>query len=261
MQENPICPENWHEDLSSSLDFQKAYDALKGYEHFHTYILKGWMQTYLLQHDEAIENLEKAEKLFDQFEPNADNLRRRFLIFSQSIENRFFLEIKHNTPEARFLTDEAIKKAQLNHEPPNPLTERILLRSEGAYHLLRGEFQTALEKYTSCLEKSNSDAEDSLFPYAGAAAAAHELGYLKEARRHYENLELSLSFTESRLMFYLLSSWLCALCHHWGWENESERWHKTMEVMECSENSKQLLAKRTVLLKDNCKAGQMIPMF
>lgn len=259
-QEPPVCPDDWFENLGQTLDFRASLEALDGYEHFHTHVLRGWMQNFLQNPERALEEFEVAQQMYPEFPDTPDNRRRLFLTHSQALEIRFFQEASDSNDETRQRTDEALEQIRLNSSPANPISERILFRAEGAFHLLRGDFELALKNYEDCLAISKSDIDDALYPYAGAAAAANELGHLKQARRHYENLDLAMSFTNSRVTFYLLSSWLCALCDHWGWKGESDRWHETLQVMECAPGSRELLIRRATILKGMCRSGETIPL-
>jgi hypothetical protein len=126
------------------------------------------------------------------------------------------------------------------------------------YNLLRGDYETAARGFQNVIEANRRFPERSIGAYICAAAAAHELGQYKESRRHYENAELTMCCNCNRLVFCQYLTWLVALCQHWGWEAERNRWTQTISVLDCPEATRSCLFERAHSMEDVCRGANAL---
>ena len=139
-----------------------------------------------------------------------------------------------------------------------PEQARIRDKILAFYHLARGNHIEALEVFESAIVESARTPDRCAPLYICAAASAHELGLFKEARRHYENAELTLAFHDDRFVFAICITWLLALSRHWGWDGEATRWTETIQALDCPSNTRDCLFERSRALQETTGAGRAI---
>lgn len=239
-------PPGWKDSLERTLDLDAAYRALDEYHHFHTYTLKGTLRYAQLRLEEALLDFGRAEEAFLMFDPSPENNRLYGLLRGWMLSARLFQEAMDASSVAMSRTDQELDRF-LSVENLNPVDRD---KNVGFYSLVRGEYQSALDMFEAVIEATRNPPERSIGAYICAAAAAHELGFYKRARRHYENAELTICCHCNRILFCIFLSWLLALTTHWGWQNEAQRWTDTLEALECPESTRSCLFRRARLMED-----------
>ena len=126
------------------------------------------------------------------------------------------------------------------------------------YHLARGNHTEVIEVFESAIAENARDPDRCAPMYICAAASAHELGLYKEARRHYENAELTIAFHADRFVFATYIAWLLALTRHWGWDGEATRWTETIKALDCPSNTRECLFRRSRVLQMTSGAGRTV---
>ncbi len=249
-----IFPAGWPE-VFESLDLERAYDGLAGYEDYHTYTLRGFLRHLQLRSEDALAHFDEAEARFPGFRTE-DDVRRYWILLNRRFTACMLNEQRNPDAQARILTDTAIQQMEDSECPQCGFTEKLVSVGSGFHRLLRGDYAEARSILKGVIESTRSS--PSTAAYIGAAAAAHELDLDLEARVFYENSELCMAFSTDRWRYVIHITWLAALCSHWGWEGERTRWYETTRVLDCPEATRAVLLERARLLVSACRTHKAL---
>jgi hypothetical protein len=179
-----------------------------------------------------------ASEIFPGLDDANEEDQRRYLFnWAVRFDAQRLMEAKRGTLEAN-KTDELARRVASLSGLDGQGAVRLRRKVLAFHHVLRGRFEEARDVYAELIKNARRSPEFGVVSYMGAAAVAHELGLFKEARQHYENGELCMSFSSDRLNTLLYSAILQALCKHWGWENESQRWSDTIDAIATKETTR-----------------------
>ena len=254
-----IYPKDFRGEVNKRLDFEWAYNALEGYEHYHTYSIRGVMRMLQLRNDEALAEFDAAEQRFP--EPKTDPARYNF-IMTQRATIFLMQEAQDPSDASAERTDkemERIEQFAAAYDDPKDERENIVRIASGklraAHHIARGRFAESLELSQRTISQCDSPEQPTL-AYVLAATACHELGLFKQSRRHYENVELCMAFYPDRIFFCMAIARLMSMSKYWGWEGEYQRWLQTLDAMDCPPETRDLMFQRFELLFGRCKSGK-----
>jgi hypothetical protein len=92
------CPANWRDILLNEVDFEKAFDALRGFEHFHSETLRGLVRMFQLRTKAAWKHLRRAEALYldQRSQPEAE--KHFFLLRLAAMDNALIDEVMDHGP-------------------------------------------------------------------------------------------------------------------------------------------------------------------
>ena len=250
-----IAPGGWQSRLQSTLDYEAAMKELEPFDHYYTWTLRAALCTYQNRFDDALQFCNRSSENMPDLDGADDETWRRYM-FNLAIrfDAQRFIEARNGEHEIA-KTDAIAERIAAISDAQGVHTVRLQQKILAFHHVLRRRFGEAYELYEKLIQQARQNPEFGVVSYMGAAAVAHELGYFKEARQHYENGELCMSFSSDRLVTILYSAILKALCGHWGWENEATRWSNTIDVMSPNENTRRCMHERSRLINVNITSG------
>ena len=253
-------PEDWLDRVRREIDFDAAYDALEGYEHFHTSALRGKLRLYQRRFDEARQHLFQAEELYRSgASPRLQDRVRYFYLKSYHYECALCDEVQCNGPKAE--TDIAFRQLIETVAPDLLIVLQVRSFAIGQCALHRQRYEDALETFSALLEEGGDRVDHTMaFFYAGHAAAAWELGQKDIAERSYENAALATGLAETPYSVCLYAMWLYLLSAYWGRESEAERWRDLLLAQPGSTKSKNQLLERAELTPNGVVPFRVIPI-
>src|SRR5688572_23345811 len=80
-------PKDWLNLVTQGCDLERAFQALEGWEHFHTDTIRGRIRSLQLRPQEAWDYFEKAEGRAREYGQTLRNLLRRFFLKLYRFEN------------------------------------------------------------------------------------------------------------------------------------------------------------------------------
>src|SRR5262245_54387236 len=85
-------PEKWLETLNERCDLDRSFEALDGWNHFHTDTIRGRLRTLQLNPGEAWSYFDKALARSESFDGTLRNILRRFYLKVYRFENALLEE-------------------------------------------------------------------------------------------------------------------------------------------------------------------------
>lgn len=243
-------PENWLKLVMEDCDFERAFRALSGYDHFHTSTLRGKMLMHMLRPAESWMHFDRAERVFRRIEsPTERELTLFFYRFVYRFDNASFSEAVRSTPASRTRTDRMIRELLEFDCPASRIIDQIRVFSIACFHLMRGDYRTGLELFEKLLEESRLEYEDQRAGFfLGAAACAKELGLDGTAESHLENASLSTNMIGSNFKQAIFYARLYTILMRWDRPEEARTWQGRLERLECSPRAKRFFALRAKYL-------------
>ena len=248
----PFSIEDWYPNLEKTLDFHSAYETLEGVSDPRAHTLRAVVRHLQLRHEEALEHFGRAEKQFvpGSFESSAHQCDRYATLLSMRYTACLLTECRDHTDAARLRTDAVAARiaAFEGMETRNVVSHREKVQ---AFHALaRGDTERALSGFGRLIEVNRMAPQHSLAAYIGAAAVSYAMADYRQARLHYENVELCMAFSDSRLVFVQVLAWLLGMTMVWGWDGEASRWEQTISALEAPEETRALLRRRAQTITD-----------
>lgn len=238
-------PPDWRDLIYEKVDFEAAFDALDGYDHFHTEALRGFIRTYQLRLDDAWSHFRNAERLFPGAVPSKENPRYLFLLRDFAAGAAVTGEALDPGTDSALRTDREMARFIRTRGPVEPIFDQVRVAQIAYYDLIRGNFQKTLNTFEFLLEESRERLEPQQVAFSiGAAAAAYELGLSPVVEKHYENAALGVNLTSQPFKIAQFSSRLYILLTHWGREEEAQDWLQRIEMIECPPQSRSCFFRR-----------------
>ena len=148
------------------VDFQAAFDALRGYSHFYTESLRGFIRRHQLRLADAWKHVKGAEEAYVEAGGASDNRRYYFLHRLRSTGLAITAEAQERTAEAVSRTDRELTRFVRTDRPATPTFDQARIAQITLYNLIRGDFQKALDSY-EFLALRNPAAHSSSFQVCG----------------------------------------------------------------------------------------------
>jgi tetratricopeptide (TPR) repeat protein len=226
------CPDGWLELVMEGVDFERAFAALEGFNHFHSETLRGKMRSLQLRTGEAAEHFRRAEKRARRSPNDLRKPIRLFYLRFYALTNALIEEARSDDSEVRIETELEMQRFLECEDPDSLSTDQIRILMIGHYQLLRGNYDSALEAFECLIEESRSRIEDfQLDFFCGAQAAALALGDAAKAERHYENAQNLSQCISQPFKLALAASKLHVLLKYSGRDAEAQGWLDLLERM------------------------------
>ena len=238
-------PPGWRDLIYEKVDFEAAFDALDGYDHFHTETLRGFIRTKQLRLDDARSRFRNAERLFPEAAPSRENPRYLFLLRLFAAGAAVTGEALDPGTDSASRTDREMARFVRTPGPVKPTFDQVRVAQIAYHDLIRGNFQKSLNTFEFLLEESRERLEPQQVAFSiGAAAAAYELGLSPLADKHYETAALGVNLTSQPFKVAEFSSRLYILLTHWGRKNEARDWLQRIDTIECPPESRSCFVRR-----------------
>lgn len=234
------------------LDLDGAYAVLSDSDHFYARAVMGLLRHTQVRLVEALELFEDAQA---RYRASLRTDRQGYLrLLGFRLSTCLLQEALGEPGEFSTRTDSALEDV-LEFAGDEMISSRVRDKCLGMYYLVRGRHADALQVFENAIAGATRVPDRCIPSYICAAACAHELGLHKEARRHYENAELTMAFYNDRFVFATCLTWLLALCRSWGWDGEARRWADTIQAIDCPETTRDYLFQRARVLQRTSQVG------
>jgi tetratricopeptide (TPR) repeat protein len=256
-------PPNWLELVVDRIDLDAAFEALRGYDHFHSSTLRGKVRQHQNLTEEARRHFDDAEARYQAI--RCPSPRERVLFFylhAYRFDNAIFEEAIECGSETRLATDRVLKDLLTYRCPDEPTLDQIKIHIIGTYQVLRGEYEDGLSTFEKLVEESKGRVEDQRVGFfLGAAAAAAELGMIETAERHYQNAALAVHLLDKNFKLALFYSRLYALLERWDRHQEAEDWLRLLRRLPGCEDSKRCFVERARIMSEAARERDRIVLF
>jgi tetratricopeptide (TPR) repeat protein len=237
-------PRDWLRLLNDHCDIDLAFEALEGWEHFHTDTNRGRLRSLQLRPQEAWGYFRKAEARAEKFELSPMNLLRRFCLKVYRFDNALSEE---SGPQG---ADPGLKEScfreVLRDRCQMDLANHFRLYYKGMNFLHREEYAPAKRMFQRLIKNGEESlGDDQAAFYLGAAVACRGLGEEEEADRQLENACLCIPALESRFNMGLYSGVLSALLRIWNRDEESREWEQFLVRLKMPKKTTEVFLERS----------------
>jgi tetratricopeptide (TPR) repeat protein len=239
------APKNWIMLVTDRCDLDLAFEALEGWEHFHTDTIRGRIRSLQLRPDEAWDHFENAQKRSESYGSSLRNVLRRFYLKIYRFENALIEESGSDAGDPSKMED--CLRALLCGETPDAEIARTLnLFSKGLCRLHREKYAEAKKIFHKLLQESRDRLGDEKAGfYLGAAVAHRGLGEEEESDRQIENASLFIPALDNAFNMGYYAGALAALLRIWDKEEEASEWDAFIQRLKIPPKTIRLFEERS----------------
>ncbi len=238
------CPKDWIEAVNIRCDLDLAFEALEGYDHFHTDTLRGRLRTFQLWPEEALEFFLRAEARAEESACTPLDLLRRFYLRVYCFENALLEESVPGGGDPA-VTEKYLKRA-ITDEAPCGKAGECLQHAHAVFLLHRQDYERAEKRFLRLLEWSQGQVSDHRTDFFLGAAVAHRgLGEVAEADRQLENACLAIPTLENTFQMGIFAASASSLLRVWGREGEAQEWDGFITRRKVPEKTRALFQERS----------------
>ncbi len=239
------APTDWIDLINDRCDLDLAFDALEGWEHFHTDTNRGRIRSLQFRSPEAWEYFRKAEEKSRKFEGTLKNVIRRFYLKVYSFENALMDESLPGKGDPG--RTEACIEEILNWDHAISVGgHQLQMFCHGLYLLHQEEHLRAKEIFLDLLRENDSRVCDERPGFYISLAVAHwGLGEGAESDRHLENTGLCIPTLKNTFNMGHYAGILGAILRLRGRTQEAEEWEQFIVRIKIPEKTARLFAERS----------------
>ncbi len=218
------APENWLPLLNDRCDVDLAFQALEGWNHFHTDTNRGRLRSLQLRPVEAWEYFRKAEERAGEYSLSRQNLLRRFCLKFYRFENALIQESDPESADPE-LTQSCLKAVLRDGDSDADLAKQLRAYCRGMYLLHQERYGEAKKVFLRLLDRSRDHAtDDRTVFHLAAAVAGRGTDDDEVSERQFEYASLSIPVLESKFNMGLYGGIAGALLRVWDREAEAAEW-------------------------------------
>jgi hypothetical protein len=217
-------PEKWLESLNERCDLDQSFEALEGWNHFHTETIRGRLRSLQLKPREAWEHFERATARSGGFDASPRNALRRFYLKVYRFENALLEEsIPGGGDPGR--TESCLKAVLRGDAAASGMVRQFRIFTIATYLLHKQNYGAAKNLILQVIRQNETTAGDEKTGFYLAAAAAYRgLGESAGADRQIENACLAIPTLDNTFNMGLYSAIVHAFLRLWGREREAGEW-------------------------------------
>lgn len=255
------APENWLPLLNERCDIDLAFQALEGWEHFHTDTNRGRLRSLQLRPSEAWEFFRKAEDRAGEYSLSRQNMLRRFCLKFYRFENALIQESDPDTADPS-LTESCLKAVLRDDNSDADLAKQLRSYCRGMYLLHRQRFGEAKKLFLRLLDQSRDHAtDDRTVFHLAAAVAARCMKDKPVADLQFEYASLSIPVLDSKFNMGLYGGIAAALLRIWNREGEAAEWDAFLIHLKIPPKTADLFRERSRRIVERTKSLKRIFLF
>lgn len=256
------APRDWLTLIDDHCDLDVAFEALEGWNHFHSDTYRGRLRSLQLRPREAWAFFDLAEARYAQFKETPRNRLRRYFLKIYSFENAL---IEQSDPAISFsvsVLERRIREIE-NLEPvESPVAASLGDVCRGLLALHRADYILASRIFESLIRASGDRKTDEKTGfYFAAAASSRARGEEAEARRHMEDACLYIPALESKFNMGYFAAIASAICRLWDREEEAKEWSEFLHRIEIPEKTIGIFSERGKRIFERSRSLERVFLF
>ncbi len=262
MQREPdqAAPTDWIALVNDRGDLDVAFDALDGWNHFHTDTIRGRIRSLQLRPGEAWPFFERAEKNASQYRGQRNDLRR-FYLKVYRFENSL-IEETDSDGARRARTAEHLGHLLESRPPASTIASQMQMYCQAVHSLHEGDCAGGKKLLQRILYESRSRFGDEKAGFYVSLAAAHRaLGEIDEAERHMEYFCLSIPALSNAFNMGVYAASATAVFRLWGREEPASEWEEFIGRLKLPAKTVALFRERSRRIVERSRATGPIFLF